>query len=139
MQYLERLRHRGYLALGLMLALLLVAAVACGTAAEEQMSAPADTQPAAGQSMQPTAMPAPADPAMAMDGAVSPGRVTMMLGGFGAEVAALIADKAFMDLDAPVRRLGAPDVPMPYNDALERATIPSVEKITETIRGLAAF
>ena len=60
-------------------------------------------------------------------------------GGFGAEVSALIADKAFMDLDAPVRRLGAPDVPMPYNDALERATIPSVERITAAIRGLAAF
>ena len=60
-------------------------------------------------------------------------------GGFGAEVAALIADKAFMDLDAPVRRLGAPDVPMPYNDALERATIPSVERITAAIREVAAF
>ena len=33
-----------------------------------------------------------------------------------------------LDLDAPVRRLGAPDVPMPCNDALERATIPSVEE-----------
>ena len=60
-------------------------------------------------------------------------------GGFGAEVSALIADKAFLDLDAPVRRLGAPDVPMPYNDALERATIPSVERITEAIRELVAF
>ena len=49
-------------------------------------------------------------------------------GGFGAEAPALIADKAFLDLDAPVRRLGAPDVPMPCNDALERATIPSVEE-----------
>ena len=47
-------------------------------------------------------------------------------GGFGAEVSALIADKAFTGLDTPVRRLGAPDVPMPYNDAPERATIPSV-------------
>ena len=60
-------------------------------------------------------------------------------GGFGAEVAALIADRAFMDLDAPVRRLGAPDVPMPYNDALERAAIPSVERITAAIREVAAF
>ena len=60
-------------------------------------------------------------------------------GGFGAEVSALIADKAFMDLDAPVRRLGALDVPMPYNDALERATIPSAERIGDAIRELAAF
>ena len=44
-------------------------------------------------------------------------------------VAALIADKAFPNLDAPMRRLGAPDVPVPYpvpcNDALGRATIAS--------------
>ena len=89
MQYLERLRDRSSLALGLMFALLLVAAVACGSAAEEPApAAPAAEQPAAssGSSMQPTAMPAPADPAMAMDGEVSSGRVTMMLGGFGAEV-----------------------------------------------------
>ena len=60
-------------------------------------------------------------------------------GGFCRSLA-LIADRAFLlDLDAPVRRLGAPDVPMPYNDALERATIPSVEKITAAIRELAAF
>ena len=60
-------------------------------------------------------------------------------GGFGAEVAALIADRAFADLDAPVRRLGALDVPMPYNDALERETIPSVERIVASIRELVAY
>ena len=46
-------------------------------------------------------------------------------GGFGAEVASVIADKGFDWLDAPVKRLGAMDTPMPYNDELERATIPS--------------
>ena len=57
-------------------------------------------------------------------------------GGFGAEVASVIADKGFDWLDAPIKRLGAMDTPMPYNDELERATIPSTEKITTTIREL---
>ncbi|MEE2689491.1 MAG: dehydrogenase E1 component subunit alpha/beta [Pseudomonadota bacterium] len=57
-------------------------------------------------------------------------------GGFGAEVASIIADKGFDWLDAPVKRLGAMDTPMPYNDELERATIPSTEKIIDAIRDL---
>ena len=57
-------------------------------------------------------------------------------GGFGAEVSASVIEKAFDDLDAPIVRLGALDVPMPYNDELERAVIPSQEAIVSTIRGL---
>ena len=57
-------------------------------------------------------------------------------GGFGAEVSALVVERAFDYLDAPVARLGALDTPMPYNDALERASIPSQERILEAIRGL---
>ena len=45
-------------------------------------------------------------------------------GGFGAEVAAMVVDKAFDYLDAPVARLGAPHTPMPYNDHLELEVIP---------------
>ncbi len=60
-------------------------------------------------------------------------------GGFGAEVAAVVASKALLDLDAPIERVGALDVPMPYNDALERATIPSQERIVEAIRTVAEF
>jgi len=55
-------------------------------------------------------------------------------GGFGAELAALVTEQAFDDLDAPVQRVAALDVPMPYNDALERAVIPSQERIIEGIR-----
>jgi 2-oxoisovalerate dehydrogenase E1 component len=55
-------------------------------------------------------------------------------GGFGAELAALVTEKAFDDLDAPVARVAAIDVPMPYNDALERAVIPSQERIIAGIR-----
>ena len=57
-------------------------------------------------------------------------------GGFGAEVAAMVADKGFDWLDAPIQRLGALDVPMPYNDELERATIPSQNKIIEAVNNL---
>ena len=60
-------------------------------------------------------------------------------GGFGAEVAALASDKAFMDLDAPIRRVGGLDIPMPYNDVLERQVIPSQERIADAIRDLAGF
>jgi len=57
-------------------------------------------------------------------------------GGFGAEVAALVAEKALDELDAPIVRVGARNVPMPYNDELEKATIPSREAIGDAIRDL---
>ena len=57
-------------------------------------------------------------------------------GGFGAEVAAMVVDKAFDYLDAPVARLGAPHTPMPYNDRLELEVIPSQDRIVEAVRGL---
>ncbi len=56
--------------------------------------------------------------------------------GFGAEVAALVVDKAFDWLDAPIARVGAPGLPMPYNDELERQTIPSQQRIADAIREL---
>jgi 2-oxoisovalerate dehydrogenase E1 component len=60
-------------------------------------------------------------------------------GGFGAEVAAVVAEKALMDLDAPIKRVGALDVPMPYHDGLERMVIPSTERIMAAIRETAEF
>ena len=55
-------------------------------------------------------------------------------GGFGAEVACVVMEKAFDSLEAPIVRVGAPDVPMPYNDELERLVIPSNARIAEAIR-----
>lgn len=55
-------------------------------------------------------------------------------GGFGAEVTSLVVEKAFDWLDAPIVRVGAPDVPMPYNDVLEREVIPSQSRIADAIR-----
>ena len=57
-------------------------------------------------------------------------------GGFGAEVSAMVVDKAFDYLDAPIARLGAPHTPMPFNDRLEMEVIPSPERIAEAARKL---
>ncbi len=54
--------------------------------------------------------------------------------GFGAEVAAMVAEKAIDWLDAPILRVGARDTPMPYNDKLERLVIPSADDIVEAVR-----
>jgi pyruvate dehydrogenase E1 component beta subunit len=49
--------------------------------------------------------------------------------GVGAEIAAGLQDRAFDSLDAPIRRMGGAEVPMPYNKELERTAIPSVDDI----------
>jgi 2-oxoisovalerate dehydrogenase E1 component len=56
--------------------------------------------------------------------------------GFGAEVAALVAEKAIDVLDAPIVRVAAREVPLPYNDALERAVIPTQQDLVAAIRRL---
>ena len=60
-------------------------------------------------------------------------------GGFGGEIAATIAEEAFEDLDAPVMRLAAPDTPVPFSPALEKAFIPQVEDVATALRKLAAY
>jgi 2-oxoisovalerate dehydrogenase E1 component beta subunit len=63
-----------------------------------------------------------------------------LTGGFGAEIAALIAEHAFEFLDAPVRRLAGPDIPsMPYHHAMEDYFMPNAQKIAAAIRELAAY
>ena len=61
-------------------------------------------------------------------------------GGVGAEVAALVADQAFEDLDGPITRLCGPDVPtMPFAQTLEDAYMPNANKIAQALRQLAAY
>jgi 2-oxoisovalerate dehydrogenase E1 component len=58
--------------------------------------------------------------------------------GIGAEIAAQISDRAFDDLDAPIRRLNGVHTPTPYSPPLEHAVVPSVDTIAEAIRHLVA-
>lgn len=51
--------------------------------------------------------------------------------GFGAEVAAVVAEHAFFNLDAPITRLGIPDVPVPHNFGLMEAVVPGVDSIAQ--------
>ena len=60
-------------------------------------------------------------------------------GGWGATVAAIVADEGYETLDAPVRRLAAECVPLPFADALEDQVIPTVDKLVTAIRRLAAY
>jgi 2-oxoisovalerate dehydrogenase E1 component len=57
-------------------------------------------------------------------------------GGFGAEVAASIAEQAIDWLDGPIVRVTSRDIPMPYNDRLERATMPQEGDIVTAVRSL---
>ncbi|MGH9373877.1 MAG: alpha-ketoacid dehydrogenase subunit beta [Vicinamibacterales bacterium] len=52
-----------------------------------------------------------------------------LTGGFGGEVAAIIAQEAFDALDAPVTRVASLDVPVPFSPALEDAVLPNADKI----------
>jgi 2-oxoisovalerate dehydrogenase E1 component len=56
--------------------------------------------------------------------------------GLGAEVAALVSDAGFNDLDAPIRRLHGAFSPTPYSPPLEKAVVPHAEEIDRAIRDL---
>jgi len=60
-------------------------------------------------------------------------------GGWGATVASIVADEGFELLDAPIRRVAAECVPLPFADRLEQEVIPTVAKVTEAVRRLAAY
>ena len=86
----------------------------------------------------------PLDTAAIIASAKKTGRVLVVheacqFGGFGGEIAAAIGDsEAFYSLDAPVRRLGGLNVPIPYNKGLEAAAVPTLERIAAAARSLVA-
>ena len=59
--------------------------------------------------------------------------------GVAAEIAALIAEEAFEDLDGPVVRVTTPDVPIPFSPPLERAVLPQVDDVKEACRELLEY
>jgi len=60
-------------------------------------------------------------------------------GGMAGELAALIAEKAFEDLDGPIVRVTAPDTPVPFSPPLEEYFLPNVRKVIEAARKLAEY
>ena len=62
-----------------------------------------------------------------------------VFGGFGGEIAALIADEAFQFLDAPVKRIGSEFTPVGFNRILEAAVLPNKQKILDALRSLYEF
>ena len=60
-------------------------------------------------------------------------------GGWGGTVASVVADEGFESLDAPIRRVAAACVPLPFADALEQEVIPTTEKVVTAIRSLASY
>ena len=62
-----------------------------------------------------------------------------LTGGFGAEVAAVLAADAFEYLDAPVRRAAALDTPVPFAPPLEREYMPTEDDILAAVRELAVY
>jgi 2-oxoisovalerate dehydrogenase E1 component beta subunit len=57
----------------------------------------------------------------------------------GAQVAALIAERAWEDLDGPVVRVATPDVPIPFSPPLEQAVLPQVDDVREACRELLEY
>lgn len=60
-------------------------------------------------------------------------------GGFGAEIAAVIADEAFLDLDAPIARVTMPDIPSPHHPKLMEWALPTVDRIRAEIDRIVRF
>jgi len=58
--------------------------------------------------------------------------------GFGAEIAATLAQESFFSLDAPIERLAMPDIPSPHSPVLLEAAVPSVAQIIQAIQRLAS-
>jgi len=60
-------------------------------------------------------------------------------GGWGGTIASIVAEEGFESLDAPIRRVASECVPLPFADVLEDEVIPTVNKVVEAVRRLAAF
>ncbi len=86
----------------------------------------------------------PLDRDLILDSVRSTGRVLIvhedtLTGGVGGEVAALIAEHAFQYLDAPVKRVGALDAPVPFAPTLEAAHLPDAGRIADALRELIRY
>ena len=86
----------------------------------------------------------PLDEETVLESVKKTGRVVIVheaqvTGGFGGEIAARIADGAFSWLDAPVRRVAYPDVPVPFAKVLEKELMPTTARLLDAVREVLAF
>ena len=86
----------------------------------------------------------PMDRARILETVKKTGRVLIVheatkTGGPGGEIAALIAEHAFLHLDAPIVRVAPPDTPVPYSPPLEEFFLPNASKIADAVRALAEY
>jgi 2-oxoisovalerate dehydrogenase E1 component beta subunit len=86
----------------------------------------------------------PLDTGLILDAARGAGKVLIvheanLTGGLGGEIAALIADRAFAHLDAPVKRLAGLDTPVPFAPPLEEFVLPNQEKIFKALQELSRY
>jgi pyruvate/2-oxoglutarate/acetoin dehydrogenase E1 component len=87
---------------------------------------------------------APLDEAALLESVKKTGKLLVvheasLTGGFGGELAARVAEKAFEYLDGPVRRLAYPDTPVPYQKGLEESCLPGPGRIAAVIRELSRW
>src|SRR5512143_752196 len=59
-----------------------------------------------------------------------------LTGGWGGDLAAIVAEEAFFWLDAPIKRVSAPDVPPPFAPVMEQFYVPSVERVVSAVKAL---
>jgi pyruvate dehydrogenase E1 component beta subunit len=83
----------------------------------------------------------PLDEATILDSVRKTGRLVVLheatrTGGFGGEIAALVAEKAFAALKAPVKRVTAPDIPVPFSKPLEDFYLPNENGVVEAVKSL---
>ncbi len=57
-----------------------------------------------------------------------------LTGGYGAEIAAFVADRGFDFLDAPIKRVAAPDTPVPFSPSMEAFFLPDEAKLLAAVR-----
>ena len=61
------------------------------------------------------------------------------IGGWGAEVASVIQEKAFHELKCPVQRIGAMDIPIPSSGPMENEMLPSITRVIEKINAISGI
>ncbi len=81
----------------------------------------------------------PLDRGCLLDSVSKTGRLVVLhdatkFGGFGGEISAIVAEEAFDMLKAPVKRVAAPDIPVPVSPPQERFYKPSSEMVIEAVR-----